>query len=211
MKKQCYVVALLMATLFLSTFSWGQAQRTDRPYGIFFEAEGGVALSKIKNLYDGSILVDHRIGATAGIPFANDYLAFKAGVYSVGKGESLKGNKYPYNAFKLWTLDIPLTLAGEVMLNDDWRLSAEAGTFLSCGLSARYTVPNASSIALYPQEAVGSKQRFDMGLTMRGSVYYQNYKFTVGGDMGFVDLNRFQTLTGKAQTRSLFLMIGYRF
>lgn len=213
MKKQILGFLGLIAASFCSitTASAQDSQEEGFLNRAYFEADAGLNFSKIRNLYSGSILIDHRVGATMGLPIYKDLLVARLGVYSSGKGEGLKKTPLPESAFKIWSLDFPITMATEMMVLPNCRLAVEAGVYLSVGLMARYTYPDAPSQTLYPKEAVGAKNRFDSGFTSRGSIYYGPYKLSIGGDLGWADLNRYRSDAGKAMTRSLFFTLGYRF
>ncbi len=192
-------------------------QQTAAENKLFFEADASVSLSKIQNLYAGEPHWGHRIGGVVGWEFGatENIFAIKAGLYSITKGEGLKGAEVGYDAVNFWNIEIPFLATVKYPISETSFLGAEVGPFVSVGLAGSFSGKNKSLANIFSSSgAMDSFNRLDLGLTAIGSVYlYNNFKLQVGGDIGF--LNRLSGENSKmaatARAYSVFMGVGYRF
>ncbi len=193
---------ILLAALFLSTITlYAQEKKTT------FGVKAGLNLSNIgssEGNYDNTkTKAGFHAGFTLDYAFTpNWYLLTGLEYTSRGVKVELSSNDQDITAAYV---QLPLAAAFKFQFTDDLAILVHTGPYFAYGIHGEikrgsHTQDTFSDVAL---------KRFDCGMTLGAALEWRKLFFTMGGELGFVNI--MQKNNNKAENRNFTLSVGYKF
>ncbi|WP_051698001.1 porin family protein [Prevotella sp. 10(H)] len=192
----------LLFSLFLLSVLSINAQEKKVTFGI----KAGLNLSNVgssKGNYDNT---KTKAGFHAG--FTLDYAFTPEWYLLTGLEYTLKGVTIELSTDQEVTaayVQLPLSAAYKLSLSEETAIVMSLGPYFAYGVHGKIKQGN------YEQDTFSkiALKKFDSGMNFGVALEYQKFCFTMGGELGFVNI--MQKYNDKAETRNFKLSVGYKF